>query len=332
MKVDAHRASARRVVDQLLASLRASDEVALLTFDKGLSVEQDFTSDWARIREALDEVEPFGSTSLYDAIAETAGQLERERTGRRAIVVVTDGLDNASRMQPADVSGIASRSDVPVYVLAVVSALDVPGTNAGTVGSQATGQLKNLAWWTGGDAFVVSSPAQMSVASRAVLSELRHQYVLAIESAGDAGWRPLDIKTRRRGCRCGRAAISRCRDGSDKRWSIRTAGAVADRGRLVMRKVLVVGAVARAGSIACALTGPTGRRSERQGHDHGAAGRGHAGACDERDPHGEVDAKTTAGQRAEARRSVEEARAAADRDGRVTDMDKANKDSSTRSC
>jgi Ca-activated chloride channel family protein len=198
MKVDVHRASARRVVDQLLASLRTNDEVALLTFDKGLSVEQDFTSDWARIREALDEVEPFGSTSLYDAIAETAGQLERERTGRRAIVVVTDGLDNASRMQPADVSGIASRSDVPVYVLAVVSALDVPGTNAGTVGSQATGQLKNLAWWTGGDAFVVSSPAQMSVASRAVLSELRHQYVLAIESAGDAGWRPLDIKTRRR--------------------------------------------------------------------------------------------------------------------------------------
>lgn len=198
MKVDAHRASARRVVDQLLASLRANDEVALLTFDKGLSVEQDFTSDWARIRDALDEVEPFGSTSLYDAIAETARQLERERTGRRAIVVVTDGLDNASRMQPADVSGIASRSDVPVYVLAVVSALDVPGANAGTVGSQATGQLKNLAWWTGGDAFVVSSPAQMSVASRAVLSELRHQYVLAIESAGDAGWRPLDIKTRRR--------------------------------------------------------------------------------------------------------------------------------------
>jgi Ca-activated chloride channel family protein len=198
MKVDERRASARAVVEQLLASLRPEDEVALFTFDKGLSQDQAFTSDTDLVRQALDRVEPFGSTSLYDAIAGTAKQLETLRTKRRAIVVVTDGLDNASRMRPSDVSGIASRSDLPVYVLAVVSALDVPDSGIGAVAASATGQLKNLAWWTGGDAFVVSSPAEMSIASRAVLMELRHQYVLAIEASGVTGWRPLDIKTRRR--------------------------------------------------------------------------------------------------------------------------------------
>jgi VWFA-related protein len=198
MKRAETRTSARGVVNQLLASLRPEDEVALFTFDKGLSQEQGFTTDTAKIRDALERVDPFGSTSLYDAIAGTAKQLDALRSKRRAIVVVTDGLDNTSLMRASDVSGIASRSDLPVYVLAVVSPLDAPETSAGDVGVLATGQLKNLAWWTGGDAFVVSSPAQMSVASRAVLSELRHQYVLAIEASAVTGWRPLDIKTRRR--------------------------------------------------------------------------------------------------------------------------------------
>ncbi len=198
MKVAENLASARGVVDQLLASLRTDDEVALFTFDKELSEEQAFTSDIALVRTALDRVEPFGSTSLYDAVAETARRLEAMRSRRRAIVVVTDGLDNASRMRPADVSGIASGSDLPVYVLAVVSPLDTLDSNTGKLGMAATGQLKNLAWWTGGDAFIVSSPAQMSVASRAVLSDLRHQYVLAIEASSVSGWRPLDIRTRRR--------------------------------------------------------------------------------------------------------------------------------------
>ena len=198
MKVAENRASARGVVEQLLASLRPEDEVALFTFDKGLSEEQAFTSDMALIRRALDRVEPFGSTSLYDAVAGTANVLEKLRNKRRAIVVVTDGLDNASRMTPADVSGIASGSDLPVYVMAVVSPLDTLDSTTGKQGVAATGQLKNLAWWTGGDAFMVSSPAAMSIASRAVLTDLRHQYVLAIEASPSAGWRPLDIKTRRR--------------------------------------------------------------------------------------------------------------------------------------
>lgn len=198
MKRSEQRSGARAVVDQLLASLRATDEVALFTFDKSLVQDQPFTSDVDQVRSALDRVEPFGSTSLYDAIAGTAQQLEPLRSKRCAIVVVTDGLDNASRMRPSDVSGIASSSDLPVYVLAVVSPLDAPETSAGDIGVTATGQLKNLAWWTGGDAFIVSSPAQMSIASRALLSELRHQYVLAIEASSATGWRPLDIKTRRR--------------------------------------------------------------------------------------------------------------------------------------
>jgi len=114
---------------------------------------------------------------------------------------VTDGLDNGSRLSSAEVSGLASATDVPVYVVAVVSPVDRAGDRSSLGGGQAadaTGALSKLAWWTGGEAFVVSGDADASLAARAVLAALRHQYVLAFESAGAAGWKPLDVRLRRR--------------------------------------------------------------------------------------------------------------------------------------
>ncbi len=63
-------------------------------------------------------VNPWGSTSLYDAIAETAQQVLK-RPGRRALIVLTDGVDTSSQLTPQEVSGIASAIDMPVYVVAV---------------------------------------------------------------------------------------------------------------------------------------------------------------------------------------------------------------------
>jgi hypothetical protein len=61
-----------------------------------------------------------------------------------------------------------------------------------------TGGLRDLAHWTGGELFTMSAPAQTSLAARQIVSELRHQYLLAFEASPRPGWRSLEIKARSR--------------------------------------------------------------------------------------------------------------------------------------
>ena len=201
-----------RIADRMLAAKFAAhhllswlepgrDEAALFSFDSRLHEVAPFTVDTRTLQGALGEVDPFGATSLHDAIADAA-QRAAERTGRRrAVVVITDGLDNGSGLTPSEVSGIASAIDVPVYIIATVLPIDHLGREGAlprpaTEGDDNT--IENLATWTGGAFFYVSTPSDTSNASRQVLDELRTQYVIAFESAAAEGWRPLEIRMRNR--------------------------------------------------------------------------------------------------------------------------------------
>jgi VWFA-related protein len=177
----------------------AVDQVALFTFDKSLRREVSFTNNRDDVYDALDGVKAWGLTSIYDAIAETARQLEARTSQRRAVVVVTDGVDTSSALTPAAVSGLASSIDVPVYVVAVVSPLDHPGSPAAVVPDDANGGLANIARWTGGDLFYVSASAQSPIVASELLRTMRHQYLLAIESSRSPGWYQLEVRTKRRG-------------------------------------------------------------------------------------------------------------------------------------
>jgi VWFA-related protein len=139
-------------------------------------------------------------TSLHDAIAATARQVAERPNAHRAVIVLTDGVDNNSRLSAAEVSGIASAIDVPVYILAVVSPLDHVGANTAVNSERPVpvGDLADLARWTGGECFVTSLPAQTIQAAERIVEELRHQYLIAFEPAGRPGWRPLEVRTRER--------------------------------------------------------------------------------------------------------------------------------------
>ena len=144
-------------------------------------------------------LKPWGLTSLYDAVAETAKQLGDRTSQRRAVVVITDGVDTSSALTPAEVSGLASGIDVPVYVVAAVSPLDHPGAPTAVVADTANGGLANLADWTGGELLYVSESSQIPVVAKELLRMMRHQYLLAIESSQSAGWYRLEVRTKRRG-------------------------------------------------------------------------------------------------------------------------------------
>ncbi len=149
------------------------------------------------------------------AEAGTGGDLPQ----RAAVIVITDGVDTKSRLTPAQVSGIASGIDVPVYVVAVMSFLDDPRTLEGSATAE-TGGLQDLARWTGGDLFLVTAPAHANVSARQIVSELRHQYLLAFEASSRPGWKSLEIRAR------GRDLVVRARSGytAGGRPSLEAAG------------------------------------------------------------------------------------------------------------
>jgi Ca-activated chloride channel homolog len=184
----------KEVVDELLKWVnRPDDEIALFTFDKALRQETTFTKDAHQIRQALDEVDAWGLTSLYDAIAETAKRLADRRGQRRAVIVVTDGADTSSTLSAPEVSGVASAIDVPVYAIAVERSLDPrPAAEDRVEG------LSNLAYWTGGDVSHVTA-ADTTRTIAALMAELRQQYFLAIEADPTSGWHRIDVTTKRRG-------------------------------------------------------------------------------------------------------------------------------------
>jgi Ca-activated chloride channel family protein len=180
--------AARIVAADMLNVLdQKRDEAALFTFDRSLIEVHDFTNDFSPIRTRLEDLESYGTTSLYDAIAGTAKRIARFAKHRRAIVVLTDGADTSSVLTPAEVSGLASSIDVPVYVLALEGA-DLPSRTP----------LADLARWTGGAFLPATTRVQALAAVRQVAQELRYQYVLAFEPAGSNGWRRVEVRTRRR--------------------------------------------------------------------------------------------------------------------------------------
>jgi Ca-activated chloride channel family protein len=192
---------AREAASLVLGALEPRDETAVYRFDTRLQEARSFTEGSRTLPPSMTTVVPFGATSLHDAIAKTAERAATRDGRRRAVVVFTDGNDNASRLTPAEVSGIASAIDVPVYIVGVVSALDDPASKTATASSEhspLTGALANLATWTGGQAFVVSSPAQRSAVARQIVDEMRHQYLIAIESSAEPGWHRLTLRVRNR--------------------------------------------------------------------------------------------------------------------------------------
>jgi VWFA-related protein len=210
MSVSSRALAARAAAAHILAALDPRrDEVAVFAFDSRLTATEPFTSDIEGVKARLRNAEPFGTTALFDAVAVAASRMVDRPARRKAIIVLPDGVDTASRLRPEEVSRAASAIDVPVYVLAVVSPLDHAGaeTAVDTQFEAVTADLANLAQWTGGDVFTASVPAHASVAARQIVSELRHQYVIAFEAGAEPGWHPIEVRVKERG------AVVRARSG-----------------------------------------------------------------------------------------------------------------------
>lgn len=186
-----------RTLDTLFAALGDADEAALFAFDSTLRELHPFTRDRAALRAALEDVRPFGSTSLHDAIAEAARAVTGRPDRRGAVLIVTDGMDTSSALSPVEASGIASSVDVPIYVVGLdPSSGGTPISDRCVASEEAREELPCLSEWTGGAFVMARASDQAEGAVQRMVSELRHQYMIAFEPATEPGWHPIEVRAR----------------------------------------------------------------------------------------------------------------------------------------
>jgi Ca-activated chloride channel homolog len=202
-------ASARRAAGQMLDALGPEDQVALAGFDSRYWGVVAFTRDKEAVRRGLASVTPFGSTALHDALDKAAHDIATWGEGRRAVVVLTDGVDTSSLSSPDDVIARSRALDVPIYSVSVVSPLDDPAAREFLGGDRrraeatvATELLSRYAALSGGVAFRVSDAAGLQAAATRIASELKHQYRLGWSPAsGATRFRRVAVLTTRKGVR-----------------------------------------------------------------------------------------------------------------------------------
>lgn len=186
-------ASSREAFDCFLDTARDGDEIALATFASGQTeIDVPLSRNAAPLREAMELWEPYGTTGLYDAVA-MLPEISLDGAGaKRAAVLVTDGVDNASAIAPQAAQKLVQAADLPVYVLAL------PGRDEET--PEPTYRygdlLRQLAEATGGRYYELGDTAEARRTCAAILGELRHQYVLGftVSGTGPAKYHPIRVE------------------------------------------------------------------------------------------------------------------------------------------
>lgn len=199
-------ASSRMAALQVLRALGPEDLAALAGFDSRYWGVVAFTRDKSEVERGLLSITPFGSTALHDALDHAAGDIASHGEGRRAVVVITDGIDTSSLAAPEDVIARSRALDVPIYAISVVSPLDdrksdlFVGKKQPGVATAGSAMLGRYAALSGGAAYEVSDFAGLRLAAGRIAIELKHQYRLGYDApAGPARFRRVEVRTTRKG-------------------------------------------------------------------------------------------------------------------------------------
>ena len=179
---------ARTAARVFVASLKPEDRVMLISISGEVDVLAPLSTDRQPLLNALDTLDPWSSTSLYDALIRSLDLLEHE-TGRRAIVVLSDGEDRYSTAQDSDVLNRARRSDVLMYPIAIDR--DRPALFA------------ELASLTGGRSFHLRDASRLQATLQSIAADLGAQYLLGYTPgrplAEDDEWRSISVRVNRPG-------------------------------------------------------------------------------------------------------------------------------------
>ena len=172
----------------LTVLLSPRDEVSLLIFADGeVEVAAPFSRDKTKFLSELGTTDAYGQTALNDAVAVSPEFANRVKNEKRAILLITDGIENDSQLTPDQAVEIARRVDVPIFTVGYKIPLSEQFlkeykksselTSAGIVSA-----LERFSRATGGKIFVANRPSELAAAFREIKSELSHQYIIGYTS------------------------------------------------------------------------------------------------------------------------------------------------------
>jgi VWFA-related protein len=157
-------------------TLREGDQAFLVDFDTRPRLAREATDDFVALLRQFNSLQPEGFTALYDAIIFSLLQFE-EATGRKALVLLTDGDDYRSKYGPRRCIQYGRQLGVPVYIISL-GALQSPRRGFRRI------DLEGITEGTGGKVFYITEMSELSDAYAQINDELRSQYVLAFATDG----------------------------------------------------------------------------------------------------------------------------------------------------
>jgi Ca-activated chloride channel family protein len=158
----------------------ADDEFFLIKFDDKPHLRLQFTADTNQLNKEIHGTKPFGRTALYDAVHMGLDLMKRARYQRKALVIVSDGGDNRSRMNLNTVKNRAAEAGIPIYSLGIFDP-----TDKGADLDDGPEVLDLLAAITGGRHFPVRL-SDLEQTCEQLGKLLRNEYILGYQPANDA--------------------------------------------------------------------------------------------------------------------------------------------------
>lgn len=178
----------KRAVFGLIDDLRPNDLLAVYAFHTSTTLLLDFTRDRESAKQAVLQLRTGGRTALFDAVVQVGLELGRRR-GRKALIVLTDGDDNASFLGSDAATTRVRKVGVPLYAVAQGDALLSP---------KLVQQLKQLAAETGGLAFEARKPDDIGEVFAAIYKDLSQAYLLGYPAplAENTRWRSIRVSVK----------------------------------------------------------------------------------------------------------------------------------------
>jgi len=190
------RAKVNAAALNLVRSSNPKDEVFIVNFNDEYYLDQDFTNDLLKMKEALEKIDARGGTALYDAIVASSEHLKRNaRLDKKVIFVVTDGEDNASNesLEQA-VKTLQEENGPSVYAIGILGEEEHP--------KRARRALDIVAQRTGGIAFFPKTLDEVDAISKTIAHDIRNQYTIGykpINPRGAGGFRMVKVEAKAKG-------------------------------------------------------------------------------------------------------------------------------------
>jgi Ca-activated chloride channel family protein len=178
--------AARAAIGALLAHRKAGDDFALYVFAESVARELvPFTEKPGEITDALATVKPFGKTAFFDALSTMPELSGLGNNPTRAVILLSDGIDNASAITRPELARKLEGVAVPMYPLGIRDPKEKEDESKRSREEMSdVGILDEVARLTGGKLYLGSTPNQISLAIAAIEKDLRAQYLIGFTPTG----------------------------------------------------------------------------------------------------------------------------------------------------